>query len=97
MNNVSFTTQGFVVDAEILTAAFDIMPADVAAKLRLGEITSRCETGGDAGRWRLTFYFGGCALRIVVDDGGTILKRATFPTHAPTPGLNGPAIMRAEI
>ncbi|ETW10637.1 hypothetical protein ATO8_21191 [Roseivivax marinus] len=86
MSKVTFSTDGFVVDAEIVGAAFDIPPADVPAKLRSGKITSRCETGvdDDAGRWRLTFYSGGRALRLVVDETGAILSRSKFPTKAPT-------------
>lgn len=88
VTKVTFNTDGFVVDAEIVGDAFGFSPADVPAKLRIGEITSRCETGidEDAGRWRLTFYCGGRALRIVVDDSGTILSRGTFPAHAPVSG-----------
>ncbi|OOY08498.1 MULTISPECIES: DUF6522 family protein [unclassified Thioclava] len=85
MRNVSFTTDGFTVDAELVGRVFGLPPADVLAKLRDGEVTSRCEAGvdDDAGRWRLTFYFGGRALRLVVDENGTILSRGTFPSHAP--------------
>tara|TARA_B100002049_G_C15735142_1_gene232133 strand:+ start:35 stop:334 length:300 start_codon:yes stop_codon:yes gene_type:complete len=88
MSKVTFSTDGFVVDAEIVGAAFDLPPADVPGKLRVGEITSRCETGvdDDAGRWRLTFYSDGRALRLVVDEAGAILSRSTFPAHAPTAG-----------
>ncbi|WP_235859811.1 DUF6522 family protein [Tranquillimonas rosea] len=77
-----------MVDAEIVGGAFDLPPKDVPARLRNGEITSRCETGidDDAGRWRLTFYSGGRALRLVVDETGAILSRSTFPAHAPTTG-----------
>ena len=85
MSNVSFTADGFTVDAELVGRAFGLPPSDVLAKLRDGEITSRCEAGldDDAGRWRLTFYSGGRALRLVVDENGTILSRSTFPSHAP--------------
>lgn len=88
MGEVSLLADGFVVDAGIVGAAFDLPPADVPAKLRLGQITSRCETGvdDDAGRWRLTFYCGGRALRLVVDASGAIMSRATFPAHAPKAG-----------
>jgi hypothetical protein len=43
-------------------------------------ITSRCETGmdEDAERWRLSFDHGDRACRFVVDEAGTVLKRATF-------------------
>ncbi len=76
MSKVTISTDGFVVDAEIVGAAFNFAPADVPAKLRAGEITSRCETGvdDDVGRWRLTFYSGGRALRLIVDEAGTILS-----------------------
>jgi hypothetical protein len=88
MSNVSFNTDGFVVDAELVGFAFNLSPADVPAKLRAGEITSRCEigVGDDAGLSRLTFYCAGRALRLVVDESGAILSRATFPTHAPAAG-----------
>ncbi len=86
MSEVSVMTDGFIVDAAIVGAAFGVAPADVPARLRTGAITSRCETGvaDHAGRWRLTFYSGGRALRLVVDGSGTILSRATFPAHAPS-------------
>ena len=88
MSSVTFTTDGFVVDGEILGSAFGLPPADVPDRLRRGEITSRCETGvdEDAGRWRLTFFCGGRALRLVVDETGTVLSRSTFPAHTPTAG-----------
>ena len=88
MTGVSITAEGFVVDAEILGAAFKLDPATVPKRLRSGEITSRCETGmdEDAGRWRLTFYRSGRALRLTVDAEGTILSRATFAAHPPRPG-----------
>lgn len=88
MNKVTINTDGFVVDAEIIGTAFNLPPADVPGKLRLCEITSRCEIGvdEDAGRWRLTFYCNGRALRLVVDECGAILSRSTFPAHPPTAG-----------
>lgn len=86
MSKVTISTDGFVVDAEIVGTAFNLPPANVPAKLRAREITSRCETGvdDDAGRWRLTFYSGGQALRLIVDEAGTIMSRSTFPAHAPS-------------
>lgn len=85
MTGVSITAQGFVVDAEVVGTAFGLDPATVPERMRLREITSRCETGvdEDAGRWRLTFYYGGRALRLTVDAMGTIISRATFVAHPP--------------
>ncbi len=99
MSAVTFNADGFTVDAEIVGRAFGLPPAEVPSKLRAGQITSRCETGvdEDAGRWRLTFYCGGKALRLVVDENGTILTRATFPAHAPVAGPAGQASPAAAL
>lgn len=81
MPAVERTGGEFVVDATLIGAAFGIAPDRVQGLMRQGVITSRCEAGEgeDAGRWRLTFLYAGRALRLVVDDQGEILKRATFP------------------
>ena len=52
---------------------------------------SKDQTGveEDAGRWRLTFFHGGRALRLIVDAEGTILSRATFPARLPQPETDG--------
>jgi len=49
--------------------------------MRAGTITSRCETGvdSDAGRWRMTFYYGDRACQFIVDEAGNVLTRATIP------------------
>jgi len=88
MNEVTISAEGFTVEAGLLGAAFRLDPAIISERLRSGEITSQCETGvdEDAGRWRLTFYHAGKALRLVVDRKGTILSRSTFPAHLPRPG-----------
>lgn len=87
MADVSITSEGFVVDARLIGAAFDLEAATVPERLRAGEITSRSETGvdEDAGRWRLTFYHGGRALRLTVDASGSVLSRSTFAAHPPRP------------
>lgn len=81
MTGVEVTAGGFTVDAALIAAAFGLSPADVPAAMRAGHITSRCETGidADAGRFRLTFFHAGRALRLTVDGAGTVLSRATFP------------------
>ena len=84
MTRVERTEAGFVVDADLLAAAFHLPAASVRALMRDGRITSRCEAGvgEDEGRWRLTFYHGERVCRLTVDADGTLLGRATFP--APT-------------
>ncbi len=81
MAEVMITKDGFVVDAELVGAALGVEPASVPVRMRSGEITSRCETGiaGDAGRFRLTLFCDGQALRLTVNGDGTVLSRATFP------------------
>lgn len=86
MNNmaqVEVNQDGFVVDATLLAEAFKLQPADVQAMMRSGEITSRSETGvdEDAGVSRLTFHYRDRAVRLIVDQAGTILKRASFPAR----------------
>lgn len=91
MDEVTISADGFTVDAHVLGAAFGLEPANISERLRTGQITSQCETGvdEDAGRWRLTFFHGGRALRLIVDAEGTILSRATFPAHLPQPETDG--------
>jgi len=87
MTQVEIGENGFVVDAEVLAEAFGIEAADVQPRMQSGALTSRCEQGvdEDAGRWRLTFYHNGRALRLTVDVSGEILGRARFdaPRHGP--------------
>jgi Family of unknown function (DUF6522) len=81
MAEVKVMADGFVIDAGLVGAAFGIDAASVQSRMRTGEITSRCETGidEDAGRFRLTLFCGGRALRLTVDADGNILSRSTFP------------------
>ena len=84
MSRIERTDAGFVVDADLLAAAFRLPAASVRALMRDGQITSRCEAGvgEDAGRWRLSFYHGGRVCRLTIDADGTLLGRATFPAPA---------------
>ncbi|MDX1821138.1 MAG: DUF6522 family protein [Paracoccaceae bacterium] len=87
-DHVTIGPQGIVVPAEVLGAAFALPAADVPALMRAGTLTSRLEQGQgtDAGTYRLTFYHGAQALRLIVDTQGQILKRTRFPvTRRPAP------------
>lgn len=77
---VTLSDTGFEVEAALIASAFGLDPASVPDLMRAGAITSRCETGvgEDEGRWRLTFFHKGRALRLTVDATGAILLRATF-------------------
>lgn len=81
MTEVERSGDGFVVDAQVLADTFGLTEEEVRHRMRSGAMTTRCETGTaeDEGRWRLTFHHEGWALRLVVDDRGTVLKRASFP------------------
>ncbi|WP_211100067.1 DUF6522 family protein [Acuticoccus kandeliae] len=69
---------GFVVPAELLGEAFGLPVSQVQDAMRAGSITSRFEigTGADSGRWRLTFYYGGRAYRLIVDENGLVISRS---------------------
>ena len=92
---VTLTEAGFEVEAELIGDAFRIEPSEVTALMRSGTITSLCERGvsEDEGRWRLTFFHGGRALRLTVDGMGEILLRATFdaPRRGPVLPATRPA------
>lgn len=87
MTQVEVTQDGFVVDAAVTAEAFSLKPQNVQALMRNGEIASISETGvgEDAGRARLTFRYHDRAVQLVVDQPGTILKRASFPVAARQP------------
>lgn len=80
MREVSIDGDNLVVDAEVIARGFRIEPAEVPVLMREGRITSRSEIGQDEdeGRRRVTFYYSGRALRLVIDENGTIIRRATF-------------------
>jgi hypothetical protein len=84
MTQIDVTQDGFVVDAAIIAAALKLKPEQIQPLMRSGEITSKSETGvgEDAGRSRLTFLYGDRAVRLVIDQAGTILKRASFPIRS---------------
>lgn len=80
MAGIISTEQGFQIDAELIGKEFGLPPGEVAQRMRDGRITSRCEKGVDAdeGRWRLTFYSDGRALRLTLDPDFQVVSRALF-------------------
>jgi hypothetical protein len=87
MSLVERTASGFVVDADLLAAAFRLPAGSVRTLMRDGRITSRCEAGidEDAGRWRLSFYYGERVCRLTVDADGALVRRATLPAPRARP------------
>jgi hypothetical protein len=80
MTGIQIGDDRFVVDARVIAEAFGIAAAEVQQAMRSGAITSRSEqgVGDDAGRWRLTFFHRGRALRLTVDVAGNVVTRARF-------------------
>ena len=80
MAGIIATAAGFQVEADLLGEEFDLPPEEIAERMRDGRITSRCEKGegADAGRWRLTFFHAGRALRLTLGADFQILSRASF-------------------
>lgn len=87
MTTVERRAEDFVIDASLLTAASGLSQDEIRAQMRTGAITSRCEAGlgKDAGRWRLTFYHGERACRLIVDGTGKVLTQDNFPTRITRP------------
>ncbi|WP_204362834.1 DUF6522 family protein [Litorivita pollutaquae] len=81
----------FIVDAQLLSAAFNLPLEETRIRMQSGQIGSLCEAGEDedAGRWRLTFRHQGRALRLVVDAHGKVLSKSSFPV-GPTGAATGP-------
>ena len=71
-----------VIDAADLARLLNLTPAEVQAKMRAQEITSRFETGAgeDAGRVRLTFFYETKTLRLTCSQDGTVLKTSRIDT-----------------
>lgn len=77
MSSVDIADGEFSVDAALLAEGLGIDAELVLPALRERRITSLCERGvdEDAGRNRLTFFFGRQRLRLVIDDTGNVLDR----------------------
>ncbi len=65
-----------IVDAKDLADLLGLSEAEVQAKMRAKEITTRFEIGvdEDAGRIRLTFLHGTQKVRLTCSEDGTVLK-----------------------
>ncbi|MFN3281504.1 MAG: DUF6522 family protein [Gemmobacter sp.] len=95
---VTFTAQGFEVDAAAVAAAFELDPASLREMMRAGEVASLCEKGEgvDAGRFRLIFRHAGRVLRLTVDGDGHILTRATFDSPRSTGRAHRPQVQATD-
>jgi hypothetical protein len=80
MKPVEFENGTVQVDAAIIAEGLGITSPMLREEMQAGRITSLCERGIDAdrGRYRLTFFSAHRRLRLVVDDGGAIVRRSTL-------------------
>ncbi|MFP1632899.1 DUF6522 family protein [Zhengella sp. ZM62] len=88
MSGIERDDDGFVVDAAVLASGFRLPVEEIRSLMRDGRITSKTEAGEgeDQGRWRITFYHGERAFRLVLNPDHTIRSRGTFPV----PGRSSP-------
>lgn len=86
MSAVDIEGGEFSVDAALLAEGFGMDPELVLPALRERRITSLCERGvdEDAGRNRLSFFFGRQRLRLVIDEAGNVLDRRIDEKQLPT-------------
>ena len=68
------------IDASVVAMGLGLEAAQIPELIRLGEITSICETGinEDEGRRRLTFFFRNTRLSLVIDAEGQLLERGAI-------------------
>lgn len=70
-------SEGYVISAEDLAPLLGLMPSEVPALMRKGEITSLFELGEDehAGSFRMTFWHKTQRVRLTCARDGTVLTR----------------------
>ncbi|RIA44548.1 hypothetical protein DFR49_2793 [Hephaestia caeni] len=85
MARIRFEDGAIEVDAHVIAEGLRTTPERVAAEMRSGRITARCERGidDDAGTYRLSFFAGNRRFRVTVTEAGEVLRRATLTTAEP--------------
>jgi hypothetical protein len=92
---VEFQQDGISVDTNLIAEGFDMEPSSVQDFVRAGTLTSFCERGidQDVGLYRLSFFYEGRRLRLIVDCEGRVLRRSLLnfgdrqlPASARRPG-----------
>jgi hypothetical protein len=78
MTPITFEEGALKVDATIIGQCLGIEPARVQDLMRERKITCLCERGidHDAGRYRLTFFYGNVRFRLVVDEAGNVVQHS---------------------
>ena len=80
MADIQLQDNAIIVDAEVIGRALGIHKSLVQPLMREGRITSLSERGveEDAGTYKVTFFYGSCRARLIVDEQGHILRRSTI-------------------
>lgn len=80
LDGVQIEDRDVVVDAATVGKALGVDASVVHPLIRAGEITTVLERGidGDAGTYRITFFYRNRRARLVVSDKGEILRRSTI-------------------
>jgi hypothetical protein len=89
MSQARFENNSISIDARAVAKSLDLDAADVLSLIREGKITSTCERGvdEDAGTYRLTFFHASRRVRLIIGEGGNIIRRSTIDFgDRPTPG-----------
>lgn len=78
--DIKVQADSFQIDASLVADGLGIEASRVPALLRSGEITSVSERGigEDEGRYRLTFFHRSKRLRLVISDGGRLVRRSVI-------------------
>ena len=77
---IDFHRDAIEIDAAIVAEGLGVVASQVSVLIRSGEITSLYErgTGQDTGRHRLTFFYQGKRLRVIIDNEGRLIRRSTI-------------------
>ena len=78
MTKIEIQKGALEIDASVVAQGLCLEPPVVRTLMREGKITCLCERGvdEDAGRYRLTFFYKGRRLRIIVGETGNIIQRS---------------------
>ena len=78
MTKIEIQKGAVEIDASVVAHGLGLEPSVVQTLMREGKITSLCERGvdEDAECYRLTFFYMGRRLRIIVDETGNIIQRS---------------------
>jgi hypothetical protein len=74
---ISIENGSIEIDARLLAEALDLDASEFMTLVRSGQITSVSErgVGSDEGQFRLTFFFRGKRLRLIVDRFGRQIRK----------------------